>query len=62
METLFGLAKAIPPDAWLVMSVFLSAVVIGVHAIIAHFVGRDAIRDDTDTGTPLESDRELLSS
>ena len=38
METLLGLAKAIPPDIWLVISVFASAVVIGLHCVIAHLV------------------------
>ncbi|WP_179475159.1 hypothetical protein [Mycolicibacterium vinylchloridicum] len=69
METLLGLAKAIPPDAWLVLSVFASALVIGLHWVIAHIVGRDgfrddrdASRDDIDTGTHVETERELLGS
>ncbi|MBB3602846.1 hypothetical protein FHT40_002507 [Mycolicibacterium sp. BK556] len=62
METVLGLAKAIPPDAWLVLSVFASAIVIGLHWVIAHVVGRDASHDHPDAGTHVESDRELLGS
>ncbi|EHB44348.1 hypothetical protein MycrhDRAFT_6814 [Mycolicibacterium rhodesiae JS60] len=62
METLMGLAKAIPPDAWLVLSVFASALVIGLHWVIAHIVGRDGFGDDIDAGTHVETERELLGS
>jgi hypothetical protein len=62
MDILLGLAKALPPDAWLVLSVFASAVVIGLHWVIAHLVGRDAVRDDIDTGAHVDSERELLGS
>jgi hypothetical protein len=62
METLLGLAKAIPPDAWLVLSVFASALVIGLHWVIAHVVGRDGLHDDLDTGTHVEAEAELLGS
>lgn len=56
MEALLGLAKAIPPDSWLVMSLLAGAGVIGVHSVVAHLVGRDApLWEDADA----DSDREL---
>lgn len=54
MEFLLGLAKAIPPDGWLVMSVLAGALVIGLHSV-ADLLGRDASRED---GTA-DSDREM---
>lgn len=62
MEALFGLAKAVSPDLWLFLSLLVSAVVIGVHWMITHLVGRDAARDDTEARAQLDSDRELLGS
>jgi hypothetical protein len=58
MEALLGLAKAIPPDGWLVISLLASATVMGLHSVVANLVGRDAPWDDVDTET--ETDRELL--
>ncbi|QEN13313.1 hypothetical protein ACRDU6_12115 [Mycolicibacterium sp. ELW1] len=58
MEALLGLAKAIPPDGWLVVSLLASAIVMGFDSIIADLVGRDVGWDDVDTGA--ESDRELV--
>jgi hypothetical protein len=59
MEALLELAKAIPPDGWLVVSLIASAVVMGLDSVVADILGRDASWDDVDAGA--ESDRELLS-
>ena len=58
METLLGLAKAIPPDTWLVGSLLVSAIVIGLDSVVADLVGRDASWDDVESGT--DTERELL--
>ncbi len=58
MEALLGLAKAIPPDGWLVMSLVASAIVMGFDSIIADLVGRDIGWDDVDAAA--DSDREVL--
>ncbi|AKK28901.1 hypothetical protein [Mycobacterium sp. EPa45] len=60
MEALLGLAKAIPPDTWLVGSLLLSAIVIGLDSVVTDLVGRGASWDDVDAGA--HTDRELLSS
>ncbi|WP_396927902.1 hypothetical protein [Mycolicibacterium sp.] len=58
MEALLGLAKAIPPDTWLIGCLLISAVVMGLDSVVADLVGRDASWDDADTTST--SDRELL--
>ncbi|GAY17913.1 hypothetical protein MSZK_46390 [Mycobacterium sp. shizuoka-1] len=57
MEALLGLAKAIPPDHWLVMSVLVSAAVIGLDSLIAHVVEHDRAEHETHA----DADGELLS-
>ncbi len=58
MESLLEMAKAIPADSWLVMSVLASAVVVGLHSVYAHFVDPEAASDDNEMG----NDREFLGS
>ncbi|WP_161976383.1 hypothetical protein [Mycolicibacterium sp. CH28] len=48
MESLLQMAKAIPADSWLVMSLLASAVVVGLHSVYAHFVGPEASPEDAD--------------
>jgi hypothetical protein len=62
MEGLLGLAKAIPPDSWLILSLIFSAIVIGLDSVVAGVVQRDAHWDegDADAHTGSDGDRELM--
>jgi hypothetical protein len=59
MEALLGVAKAIPPDTWLVGALLVSAIVMGLDAVVVDLVGRGAPGDDGESGA--DTDRELLT-
>lgn len=57
MESILEIAKAIPADSWLIMSLLASAVVVGLHSVFAHFGEPEVSSDDREPVEPELSGR-----
>lgn len=57
MESILEMAKAIPADSWLVLSLLSSAVVVGLHSVFAHLGESDTSSDDHEAVEPELSGR-----
>ncbi|MGY4712514.1 hypothetical protein ACXDF8_23640 [Mycolicibacterium sp. CBM1] len=49
IDTLVWIAKSIPADSWLILSLLSGAVVVGLHSVFAHLGEPDGTADTGET-------------